>query len=372
MSFDAPLIYQLSFTTEDIEKLLANSHHYIVTRGPMIRIAEARWEPAAFALSMFMGNDYLGDVRMDISHYFQGTPRVRLLAGGRYYAVSTPQGQTITHGNAWSIAGLATNRMPEVVDQEVLYIGKAYGRLGDDGTPTRNTYLRTRAHEQIQRIANDHLGSEFDIFLTPLWVESGMWTSDDLIDDTEPGPDLFKVIEFTKPESMADRVALAEQALIAYFQPRYNQNLLEWGRTYTPAAKAMRATGLRVLNVTVTNWNGITRLFSPSVPPRLSHNASCVLGMTSAEAGAQPYWRIGDMGGGLGLLLSQIDESEPSVLLPGTALPKLANLPDEQDMAFRIGSGKRAWRRSWKRRPLRELSLDANPDFTGVDPFKVV
>jgi hypothetical protein len=31
---DAPITYQLRFTTDDIERLLVASHNYMVTRGP--------------------------------------------------------------------------------------------------------------------------------------------------------------------------------------------------------------------------------------------------------------------------------------------------------------------------------------------------
>src|SRR5215204_1754010 len=105
-------------------------------------------------------------------------------------------------------------RALEVASQEVLYIGKAYGR-DPIGPPTRNTFLRTKAHEKIQQIGHDHLTSDYDIFLTPLWFQDrgSSFTNDDFSDDHELGPaDLQKVLDFNDESGYGHRVALAEEA----------------------------------------------------------------------------------------------------------------------------------------------------------------
>jgi hypothetical protein len=364
--FDAPVTYQLSFTTEDIERLLVDSHNYIVTRGPIVRIAEARSLPSAFELTLFKGEEYLGESRMYVGEKFSGKPLVQILAGGRYFVVTTPSGEVVTHGNAWSIAANATQRAPDIAKQEVLYIGKAYGSPDSDGLPTRNTALRTKAHETIQAISQDHLGLEYDIFLTPLWSECRFsWTNDDFIDDDELGPHpLEKLLEFIGDRGYVHRIALAEEALIAYFKPEYNEKLTEWSRTFTVAAQEMRATNLRVLNVTVTNWNGVTLLYSRHVPnARLSHSPCFVVGMPEAEMrniGRYRWW--GDERRGIAVLMDWVDESPPANLVAGSALPRLGHLPDEKDIAYRQGSGKAQRPAPTKRRWLNEMELQRNPN----------
>lgn len=284
---------------------------------------------------------------------------MQILAGGRYFVVTKPNGEVIAHGNAWTFASVATMRAPEVASQEVLYIGKAYGR-DPNAPPTRNTFLRTKAHEKIQQIVNDHLASDSDIFLTPLWFSDrgSSFTNDDFIDDHELGPsDLQRVSDFNHEPGYGHRVALAEEALIAYFKPEHNDNLREWGRTLTASAREMRATGLRVLSVTVTNDNGVTLLYSPHAPDaRLSHRARFVVGMTEQEMrGIRHVKPDGDsVGDDIDAFINDIEDSRPAGLIAGVALP------DEKAIANRQGSGRAKGFKPKKRRILAEQEYEPN------------
>jgi hypothetical protein len=207
---------------------------------------------------------------------------------------------------------------------------------------------------------NDHLASDSDIFLTPLWFSDrgSSFTNDDFIDDHELGPsDLQRVSDFNHEPGYGHRVALAEEALIAYFKPEHNDNLREWGRTLTASAREMRATGLRVLSVTVTNDNGVTLLYSPHAPDaRLSHRARFVVGMTEQEMrGIRHVKPDGDsVGDDIDAFINDIEDSRPAGLIAGVALP------DEKAIANRQGSGRAKGFKPKKRRILAEQEYEPN------------
>jgi hypothetical protein len=283
--YDAPHTYQRHLGTDDIDALLGASHHYVVTRGPSVRVTEA-WPVSSRVVAMGLR---WGDHERHVAIEFEDRcdPSVTTLGDGIYWLITSGRGQLLLHGSAWAFAAFMDQDDPTLSQHQVLYIGKAYG---SKGTATRNASARLAAHSTLQRIYEDHLGMPFDVFVTPLLEEQGFWTNDDFIDDDEPGPS-GDWMEFNYgSDAERWRVALAEEALIAYFKPEYNQILTEWSGK-TVASRIMRRTGLRVLKVTVTAWLGLASFYSTHRPEasRAHHVRWVVDQAESSQAEYSPH-----------------------------------------------------------------------------------
>jgi hypothetical protein len=114
----------------------------------------------------------------------------RTFEDGAYFAINNESDSSVLHGDSWALASFLSGAPEAIADKEVLYIGQAYGKDGE-----QNSWLRTRRHETLQHIYEEHGGSEWDIFVTPLRIEHSWFGSDDHLDDIEEdGPDLLKMI----------------------------------------------------------------------------------------------------------------------------------------------------------------------------------
>ncbi|WP_433615336.1 hypothetical protein ACQP2P_11275 [Dactylosporangium sp. CA-139114] len=143
-----------------------------------------------------------------------------------------------------------------------MYIGKAFGQAGDS-----NAWQRTRRHETLQRIYEDHVGGP-DIFVTPLRIHRADLHNVDHIDDDDPGfslaPDTLNYFRdpFTGHPTV-HAVDLIEHALIAYFVPPYNDKLVEWRSDQpTKPMRQMRSFGIRLLHIHLNGAGGLARFQS--------------------------------------------------------------------------------------------------------------
>lgn len=367
LMLDTPHTYQRRFTTGDIERLLRASHHYIVSRGPLVRVeaCEPRDNGLVFTLD-------LGPARPRHNAYFshpkyQGPMRAQLLGDGRYWVALTNTNQVITHGNAWTLACLALDNPRWLADQKVLYIGKSYGRK----TRTSAIDRIKPGHEKLARIMEDYAGSQYyDIFVTPLVDEEGGMASaaiDDPAVDTAtvlefsgknfwrlgqprsaPGAEIFDMTHIKQSEAGKEHcVALVEEALIAYFKPEYNETLKEWGRTQTAAARAMLQTGLTRLWVTVSGIHSSARFWSDSVPEASpAHTATFQLQSRDTQpSGQRPkHWdRLARDAARRRRF--ECEHSAPLLTSWGSALPEPTpwgtRRPDEMDMGAPPGTKRR-------------------------------
>ena len=266
-------VYQRTFDTEELRKTLSSSHWYIISRCARVRIVEGSVriddDIVSLKVSVQHGPDELVieplvlDVRPAGSVSAFETHRE-----GSYFTMVIDE--KVMHGDAWSLASLFTRARADIARQEVLYIGQSFA----DGQ--RDASGRTTQHKTLQRIYEDHVGIAQDIFVAPLHLESRAWSGDDHIEDDEDGPDPRQFFaEFAEPGGPIKRraVDLIEHAMIAYFDPPYNQKLRHWdSKSPTLAMRAMRKAGFRLLAVHVNNWAGLARFYSSLVTdPIRSH-----------------------------------------------------------------------------------------------------
>jgi hypothetical protein len=172
------------------------------------------------------------------------------------------------HGEAWHLAAMISDRHLAVTRHEVLYVGRAYGTDG-----SRSVEDRAQAHSTIQRIYEDNQASDWDIFLTPLIVQSLQSTNDDHIDDDDEGPQgdlLWAILTGNRAITTPHTINTVEHLLIAYFRPSYNRKLLQWGpaRHFDP----LRESGFRLLNLQFQTLHELTAFFTQSRPPSRTHN----------------------------------------------------------------------------------------------------
>jgi hypothetical protein len=116
-------------------------------------------------------------------------------------------------GEAWQLAVYLSRYAEEVCTQEVLYVGKSVGSKHD-----RNSIERLKNHSTLQDILGDHIGTEWDIFITPLKLSN----NPQIIDDSLP--------PMIAPLLSKHNIAVVENLLISHFKPEYNVHYKEWNR----------------------------------------------------------------------------------------------------------------------------------------------
>ncbi|MGW4772030.1 hypothetical protein ACWEO2_28830 [Nocardia sp. NPDC004278] len=265
-------IYQRRFDSADLAVALQFSHWYIITRRPATKIVKGSVRiddqilTADFSTRTMDGVARVGTSGSDFQR-LGGLRDFRLYAEGAYFSMYV--GDRLIHGDAWALASLLSGAESDLAGQEVMYIGQAFG---EDGST--NAWQRTQNHKKLQRIYEDHVDSDYEIFVAPLTFEEGMWTGDDHIDDAEEGPSLEAYLEtFCTSEGnpiTSTVVNLIEHSLISYFVPPYNEKLTEWrAGDPTLAMRAMRSAGFRLLQVVLDGWGGLARFYSAQSPDRL-------------------------------------------------------------------------------------------------------
>ncbi len=268
-------IYQRRFDSESLAEALTSSHWYIVTRRPSTKIIadSVRLDDQIMTVDFATRADLDSEIQIyTFGSSFQELGDLsdfQVYADGAYFSVNV--NGKLFHGDAWALASLLSGADSKISGQEVLYIGQAFGSGGG-----RNSWERTQNHKKLQRIYEDHVDSDCEIFLAPLSLESSLTSSDDHIEDTEPGPDMSAYERmFASSDGALKKtvVDLIEHSLISYFAPPYNEKLVEWrASSPTGAMRKMRAAGFRLLHVHLSGWWGLARFYSAQVPnPYRSH-----------------------------------------------------------------------------------------------------
>jgi hypothetical protein len=263
-------VYQRRFTDPTaFATALRNSHWYIITRRPSIRIIEesvqlddrmltvdfvTRETPVTPEQIRTYGTDFyaMGELR-----------NFQVYEDGAYFSIEI--GGDFMHGDAWALASFLSHADTDIARQEVLYVGQAFGPNGES-----NAWTRTEEHKKLQKIYADHVNADCEIFIAPLSLEQGKMVSDDHIDDSEDGPSLetyYSNFRTTDGRLLKPSVNLIEHALIAYFDAPYNEKLREWRADQpTEDMKKMRSAGFRLVQVHLSGWWGLARFYSSQEP----------------------------------------------------------------------------------------------------------
>lgn len=267
-------IYQRRFDSKDLAFALRNSHLYLISRRPQVRLdpASLMFKHYAAKVDAYSRREGSNSIwrRKILLRPAGGEPILdfKLHADGSYFSLRTET--DLIHGDAWALASFHSGAAEEVAGQEVLYIGKAYGTDGSS-----NVWKRTKNHEKLPRIYEDHLSGDWDIFVTPLEVEYVTMESDDHIDDMEGGPDLSGYygvyLDLSTGRVLAPTIDLVEHALIAHFVPHYNKDhLREWcAARPTADMRLMRAAGFRLLKIHFNGFWGLSRFYSRQAPEKV-------------------------------------------------------------------------------------------------------
>ena len=262
-------IYQRRFSNADLDAALRITHLYLITRRPRVALESMRVKVPSqglgtghFAFSSSTGKATLRALDFSVPAGTV-TKDMHIYADGSYFSISAPL--VTLHGDSWSLASMATGAALDTAKHEVLYVGQAFGTAGSESVPTR-----TKRHETLQKIYEDHHNSEWDVFVAPLLMTEFQFTNDDHIDDMEDGPSLDKYFEYfinldRRPQKTA--VDLIEHSLISFFQPPYNEQLRNWNaNSPTSAMRKMQDAGFRLLQVHLDGWGGLARFYSAAAP----------------------------------------------------------------------------------------------------------
>ncbi|MDA1359725.1 hypothetical protein O1R50_08835 [Glycomyces luteolus] len=266
--------YQRRFNRRDLGDALAGCHWYIISARPAVRIIPGSVDLGEGILTVAFresGIDGAGEsVSVHGAAYADDDHDATFHTheDGSYFSFQFPGAHL--HGDSWSLAAFLSGGGPALARHEILYIGKAYG----DGS--RTAEQRTAQHEKLQVIYEDFHGQGMDIFLTPLRLLKSTWSTDDHIDDLEPGINLAeykRVFGDDMGPVPAISVDLIEHSLISHFAPEYNVNLRKWkAPRQTSPMRNMRSAGFRLLSVHLDTSGGLARFSTTTQPEaRRSH-----------------------------------------------------------------------------------------------------
>ncbi|MEU6411023.1 hypothetical protein [Microbispora sp. NPDC046933] len=323
-------IYQRRFDSASLAEALKASHWYLITRRPAVKLIPRSFR---YADQIITASFATRDSVTGMAHVHNLGADVRGLgeisdfqdyADGSYFSFRA--GGELVHGDSWTLASLMAEARGDLSKHEVIYAGQAFG-----GNASTNSYERTLAHKKLQRIYEDHVDSDYEIFVVPLVWDRISMINDDHIDDAENGPDLYGYYEnFVTLDGrlLQASVDLIEHSLISYFTPHYNEKLLEWRTTRpTDAMRKMRSARFRLLHVHLSGWHGLARLCSPSVSTTAkSHLISQDL--PSAEASAPHVLR--------GISAKEISDWRYGAFLLREGREIVANLTENSGAAMRI------------------------------------
>ncbi|MFD4670169.1 hypothetical protein ACFWNN_10570 [Lentzea sp. NPDC058450] len=266
-------LYQRRFGEQaELAEALKSSHWYMITRRPAVRIIDGsvmlddriltvdvstRADLASPLEVHTLGLDFGG---------FASVTNFRTYADGAYFSVELDG--LLAHGDAWALASMMSKARVDLADQEILYIGEAFGSSGNS-----NAWNRVSAHKKLQQIYEDHAHADCDISVAPLHLERRAMISDDHIEDDEAGPSMTKYHEHFVTEGHVGvrkpSVDLIEHSLISHFTPHYNELLTEWRYDApTKSMRLMRDAGFRLVQVHLSGWWGLARFHSQAAPNR--------------------------------------------------------------------------------------------------------
>jgi hypothetical protein len=266
-------VYQRKFANDELAQALKGFHLYIVSRRPATRIDERsiRQLGELTSLEMIVFNPADRSVRerlpLDIAWGIQSAT-FRTHMDGSYFSVCSKDGELL-HGDAWALATSILGAPRGIADQEVLYVGQAYGQEGE-----RSAYDRTREHNKVQRIYEEHAGEAWDIFISPVTISETNFNNWDHLPDDGQGFELDAIFALagnkrTRTPTPKLSVDLVEHALITTFQPPYNVNLIKWAPSDpTMAMRKVRDWGFRLMSVTLDGIDGMARYYTTACPSR--------------------------------------------------------------------------------------------------------
>jgi len=173
----------------------------------------------------------------------------------------------LIHGDSWALATAASMAREDLARQEIMYIGQAFGKQG-----ATNAIERTRRHQTLQRIYEQHAGEQWDIFVSPVIVDGIHRDTGDHINDHERGPDPDAFISGGRlfdenGQPLAPSIDLIEHSLIEFFKPPYNKQLMTWNPDHpTQAMSLARSHGYRLIIAHLGGWQGLARFHSDAQP----------------------------------------------------------------------------------------------------------
>jgi hypothetical protein len=260
-------VFQRKFSSPELADALKGCYWYIISRRPKTRINPKVFDikddvlVSEFIIHGKSGKDGRHLLGLDLKDYGPASD-ARLHANGSYFSFSLDG--VVMHGDAWALASLMSSADLGISRQEIMYIGKAYG----DGSS--DAWIRTSSHKKLQLIHESHAGEEWDFFVSPLVLRKRSWSGDDHVDDDEEGPSwdgYYRDFADYGGGIKKDSVDIVEHALISYFKPYYNENLLNWNpkSPTQPMTKAMEH-GFRLVHVHLDGWNGLSRFYTRERP----------------------------------------------------------------------------------------------------------
>jgi hypothetical protein len=272
-SVSAGHVYQRKFANDELARALKGFHLYCVSRRPATRIDERSICPerGSTTLDAVILNPIDRGVRERFTLQIDWrikSATFKSYADGSYFSVCSEEGEVL-HGDAWALATSILGAPKGVADQEILYIGQAYGQRGE-----RSAYDRTKEHGKVQRIYEEHSGEAWDIFISPLTIDETYCGSYDHIVDDEEGFDLEAIHALAGDGlrgGMAPKLSvdIVEHTLISAFQPPYNVKLVQWEpNNPTAAMRKIQAFRMRLLSVTMDGVDGMSRYYTSACPSR--------------------------------------------------------------------------------------------------------
>ena len=158
-------------------------------------------------------------------------------------------------GEAWQLAVYLSRYAEEVCTQEVLYVGKSVGSKHD-----RNSIERLNNHSTLQDILGDHIGTEWDIFVTPLKLSN----NPQIIDDSLP--------PMIAPLLSKHNIAMVENLLISHFKPEYNVHYKEWKRKSRSHFVDFAKQGIHLLFLRFGSESSLAIFSASHLPPIRTQN----------------------------------------------------------------------------------------------------
>jgi hypothetical protein len=283
-SISAGHVYQRKFGNDELARALKGFHLYFVSRRPATRIDERsiRQLGSSTSLDVVIFNPADRSVRerlpMNIAWGFQSAT-FRTYLNGSYFSVCSKDGELL-HGEAWALATSILGAPKGVADQEVLYVGQSFGQLGE-----RSAYDRTKEHNKVQRIYEEHAGEAWDVFISPIIIEETRCDNWDHLPDDGEGFEVEATLALAGDKRRGNgapklSVDIVEHALITAFQPPYNIKLIEWTPSNpTAAMRKFQVWGFRMMSVTLNGIDGMARYYTTASPSR-DRGRTFYLGLT--------------------------------------------------------------------------------------------
>jgi hypothetical protein len=335
-------VFQRRFDSESLEQALSGSHLYLISRRPSVRIDHASVRVDVHSISFEAVTRRVARGKLENHRFIFKTDDEVIVEDFRTYLdgayFSFRANGHLVHGDSWALASLASNAREDLARQEVMYIGQAFGRHG-----ATNVIERTRRHETLQRIYEQHAGEQWDVFVSPLIVDQTYKINDDHIDDDECGLEINAfmndgvIAEQESGRPLAPAIDLIEHSLIEFFRPPYNQKLVTWNpKSPTQAMKLFRSLRFRLVIAQLGGWQGLAR-FHSDAQPRLQRSHVIAHELVTSDQGidgrinyddGSDNWRHKFILGMPNAVARDVEQSGVALLIFGDSAPRVRRPPD--------------------------------------------